>query len=88
MNFVKYETWKCEFLDKLRIFALVWCIIIQEQSPIFVISECGCDATKGSQDVNCDSTGKCTCKATYTGLKCDMCQDNYYLDASGLCQST
>ena len=61
---------------------------IQEQNLIFVISECGCDATKGSQDVNCDATGKCTCKDTYTGLKCDMCQDNYYLDASGLCQST
>ena len=52
-----------------------------------MIIECGCDATKGSEDVQCDSTGQCTCKDSYIGLKCDMCQEDYFLDASGACQS-
>ena len=53
----------------------------------FEIIECGCDATKGSEDVQCDPTGQCPCKDSYIGLKCDICEDYYFLDASGTCQS-
>ncbi|XP_074654199.1 laminin subunit gamma-1-like [Tubulanus polymorphus] len=38
---------------------------------------CNCDPT-GSQRLQCDIYGQCTCKSGVTGEKCDQCQSNHY----------
>ena len=32
----------------------------------------------GSEDLQCDTIGRCTCKEGVTGDKCDRCKPNYY----------
>ena len=54
---------------------------------MLIFLECQCDATKGSDNVQCDESGQCPCKTNYSGLKCDSCIEGFYLDADSLCQS-
>ena len=42
------------------------------------IIACDCDED-GSRDVSCDDdTGKCSCKASIIGDKCNFCTQGYY----------
>ena len=39
----------------------------------------GCEcSSEGSESLQCDANGQCTCKPGFDGLKCDECAANYY----------
>ena len=39
--------------------------------------ECNC-TIDGSVNVNCDNTGKCSCKTGFDGVKCNTCANNFF----------
>ena len=47
--------------------------------------DCECDSI-GSNRTSCDTDGNCTCKAGFTGEKCDACLPGYFKGTSEICQ--
>ena len=47
---------------------------------------CECDG-KGSETLQCDSNGQCSCKTGHNSTKCDKCSENYFKD-QGDCKGT
>ncbi|XP_070614585.1 laminin subunit gamma-3 isoform X2 [Erythrolamprus reginae] len=46
---------------------------------------CNCNQA-GSLDPQCDAAGKCECKATVTGWKCERCQEGFHSLSGGGCR--
>lgn len=50
-------------------------------APLCLLTACDCDP-EGSRAAQCTDDGQCECRPGFVGIRCDMCEENYFYNRS------